>query len=127
VPIDIEAAYARYGPMVLRRCKRLLGPHDAGAADAMQDVFVLLLRHRDSLQADHMASLLYTMATRVCLNLLRGRARRPESPQEALLQALAALSDTQSGPLWARLTCGPFGVASQPRPASWRFGTGSTA
>ena len=35
----IETWYKRYGPLVLRRCRRLLGS-DELAREAMQDVFV---------------------------------------------------------------------------------------
>ena len=41
--LDVEAAYRRYGPMVRRRCQRLLGEPEA-ARDATQDVFVRLVR-----------------------------------------------------------------------------------
>jgi DNA-directed RNA polymerase specialized sigma24 family protein len=37
--IDVEALSRRYGPMVLRRCRRLLGDEQE-ALDACQDVFV---------------------------------------------------------------------------------------
>ena len=40
--IDVEAAYRRYGPMVLRRCRQMLRDEQQ-ATDAMQDVFVQLL------------------------------------------------------------------------------------
>ena len=99
--IDIEASYTRYAPMVLRRCKRILGEHDAQAVDAMQEVFVLLLRHRGALQDSHLSSLLYTMATRVCLNIVRRRSRRPEVPDGDLVQRLACIPNAE--PLWARL------------------------
>jgi RNA polymerase sigma-70 factor (ECF subfamily) len=36
--LDIEQFYRRYGPMVLRRCERLLRDPEK-AADAMHDVF----------------------------------------------------------------------------------------
>jgi len=34
--IDVDAYYRRYGPMVLRRCRKLLG-QEQDALDAMQD------------------------------------------------------------------------------------------
>ena len=52
--------------MVLRRCRALLR-NDAKAQDAMQDVFVALLRHRDRLQDESPAALLLRVATNVSL------------------------------------------------------------
>lgn len=84
MPIDVDAAYRRYGAMVLRRCRRLV--RDEGKAlDAMHDVFVNLLRSRDRLDGAAPASLLMRMATNVCLNQLRGERRRPEDPDDAAL------------------------------------------
>ena len=42
--VDVEALSRRYGPMVLRRCRRLLGDEDQ-ALDACQDVFLRVLQH----------------------------------------------------------------------------------
>ena len=39
--LDIQALYQSHGPMVLRRCRRLLSD-EASARDAMHDVFVEL-------------------------------------------------------------------------------------
>jgi RNA polymerase sigma factor (sigma-70 family) len=106
--IDIDALYRRYSPMVLRRCRRLLGD-DAGAEDVMHDVFVKVLSHRDRLDSAAPASLLWTVATRLCLNRLRTirRSRESADHQRALLHALAELPDeaerTSAGALLARL------------------------
>jgi RNA polymerase sigma-70 factor, ECF subfamily len=80
------------GPMVFRRCRRLLG-EDAAAMDAMQDVFVQLLVHQDRLSAAAPASLLLQIATNVCLNRLRTRARHPEAPEDELLARIAAAGE----------------------------------
>ena len=82
--IDVENLYTRYGPMVLRRCRAMLG-HESEAADAMQDVFVRLLVERSRLDPQACSSLLYRVATNVCLNRLRTRRRRPEDAQSDLL------------------------------------------
>jgi RNA polymerase sigma-70 factor (ECF subfamily) len=92
VVIDVEKSYRRYGPMVLRRCRHLL-PDEAQARDAMHDVFVQLLRHRHRLEDRGMASLLYRMATNVCLNRIRASTRRPEDPGHDLLYRIAAADD----------------------------------
>ena len=68
--IDVAAWYAQYGPMVIRRCRKILGNED-DALDAVHDVFVNLLRGRLRLHNRFPSSLLYTMATNVCLNRLR--------------------------------------------------------
>ena len=74
--------------MVLRRCRRLL--RDEGQAlDACQDVFVRLIEHRARLDARYPSSLLYRMATNVCLNRLRDSRREPLTRDEALLDEIA--------------------------------------
>jgi RNA polymerase sigma-70 factor (ECF subfamily) len=104
VPIDVEAAYRRHAPMVLRRCRRLL--RDEGRAlDAMHDVFVNLLRAKSRLDDAAPASLLMRMATNVCLNQLRGERRRPEDPEDAALLAIAA-AEEPGGQSIARLALG---------------------
>mgnify|MGYP002636663579 CR=1 FL=1 len=73
--IDPEALYTRYGPMVLRRCRAILGDEDR-ALDAMQDVFVQLMVKQDRLDDRAPSSLLYRMATNTCLNRIRSEKRR---------------------------------------------------
>jgi RNA polymerase sigma-70 factor (ECF subfamily) len=90
--LAIEELYETYGPMVLRRCSRLLR-EEGKALDAMHDVFVEILRRRESLHARAPASLLLRTATHVCLNRLRTERRRPEDRDEALLLAIAEADD----------------------------------
>ncbi len=92
--IDIEAAYRRYGPMVLRRCRTLLRDEEQ-ALDAMQDTFVQVLRHTERLDTRAPSSLLYRIATNVCLNRIRARKRRPEDPDQELLARIAALDEPE--------------------------------
>jgi len=87
--IDIEQSYRQYGPLVLRRCRRLLRD-DARALDAMQDVFVQAMRRRDQLHDAAPAALFLRMATNVCLDRLRAARRRPENADDQLLLAIAA-------------------------------------
>jgi len=89
---DVEALYRRYGPMVLRRCHRLLGRMDE-AEDALQDVFVTALDRASELRSDFPSSLLWRMATNACLNRLRSRRRRAEDRDDDALMAIAALDD----------------------------------
>jgi RNA polymerase sigma-70 factor (ECF subfamily) len=89
--VDIESLYRSHGPMVLRRCRRLL--RDEGKAlDAMHDVFVEILRRRDTLDDRAPAALLLRTATNVCLNRLRTQRRHPEDRGDALLLAIAGAS-----------------------------------
>lgn len=43
--LDVDALSRRYGPMVLRRCRRLLGDDD-DALDACQEVFLRVVERR---------------------------------------------------------------------------------
>jgi len=90
--LDVEALSRRYGPMVLRRCRRLLGDED-DALDACQEVFVRLLQHRGRLDARYPSSLLYRMATNLCLNHIRDRGRRPAVADEDLLMRIASAEE----------------------------------
>ena len=89
VDVDVEEYYREYGPMVLRRCRRLLRDEEK-AVDAMHDVFVNLLRSRHSLAPERPASLLLRISTNVCLNLLRTDRRRPEDCGDEQLRAIAS-------------------------------------
>lgn len=73
--IDIETYYIRYGPMVLRRCRKLL-KNEENAFDAMQDVFVQLMTHQENLIPTYPSSLLYRIATNICLNKIRSQRTR---------------------------------------------------
>jgi RNA polymerase sigma-70 factor (ECF subfamily) len=77
--------------MVLRRCRKLLGD-DHAARDAMHDVFVQVLSRSNELADQAPSSLLFRIATNVCLNRLRTRKRRPED-SDALLVEIAEHTD----------------------------------
>lgn len=93
--IDIETYYRRYGPMVLRRCRSLLRDEEK-AMDAMQDTFVELLRARERLEPEAPSSLLFQIATNICLNRIRAAKRRPEDANTDLIHRLAAIEETES-------------------------------
>jgi RNA polymerase sigma-70 factor (ECF subfamily) len=95
--LDIEELYRRYGPMVLRRCRRLLR-HPEKAADAMHDTFVQILRRADTLSADARSSLLLRTATNVCLNRLRSERRKPEDEDDEVVLRIASAEDPQALP-----------------------------
>jgi RNA polymerase sigma-70 factor (ECF subfamily) len=72
--IDIEAHYLRYGPMVLRRCRRML-KDEQSAHDAMQEVFLRVLTNQARLTGMYPSALLYRIATNVCLNRIRNERK----------------------------------------------------
>jgi len=86
--IDIEAYYTRYGPMVLRRCRSLLRD-DQAAFDALQEVFLKVLARRDHLTGDHPSSLLYRIATNICLNRIRDDRRHDVRESAEVLHHLS--------------------------------------
>ena len=92
MPIDSHTYYCTYGPMVLRRCRKLLGDEQA-ARDAMHDVFVQVLSRADALDDHAPSSLLFRIATNVCLNRIRSRRRRPEDSDSDLLVEIAEQTD----------------------------------
>jgi RNA polymerase sigma factor (sigma-70 family) len=86
--LEIEAMYRRHGPMVLRRCRQLLRDEES-AADAMQETFVKVLRRGEALRPRYPSSLLYRIATNVCLNQIRSSRRRPTTSADPLLPFIA--------------------------------------
>jgi len=90
--------------MVLRRCRQLLRDEDE-ALDACQDVFVRLVERREHLDARYPSSLLYRVATNVCLNRIRDRGRRPlatTTPDDDTIDAIAC-AEPSGGESEARL------------------------
>jgi RNA polymerase sigma-70 factor (ECF subfamily) len=73
--INIEEYYTKYGPMVLRRCRKLLNDEEK-AVDAMQDTFIKLIENKSRLEGTYPSSLLFTIATNICLNILRSEKNK---------------------------------------------------
>lgn len=90
--MDVETLYRNYGPMVMRRCRSILADEEE-AKDALQDTFVRVLRYRDRLTDRAPSSLLYTMATNVCLNRLRSSRQARIVPVGDDTEALLAEHD----------------------------------
>jgi len=90
--LDVERLCHEYGPMVMRRCRQLLRSEDE-AMDVSQDVFVQLLRNRHRLRAQYPSSLLYRIATNLCLNRIRDSARRPTTPGDEFLHQIASAEE----------------------------------
>lgn len=93
--LEIEALYRTYGPMVLRRCRFLLRD-ETRALDALQETFVRLLRRQDHLRADHPSSLLYRIATNVCLNVLRDGRWEARAAGDEVLADIARADDGEN-------------------------------
>jgi len=90
--------------MVIRRCRQLLRDED-DALDAAQDVFVRLIERQRELDARYPSSLLYRIATNVCLNRIRDRGRRPaasDAGDDGQLEAIAR-AETPGGESDARM------------------------
>ena len=72
----IEELYRRHGAMVLRRARRILGEEEA-ARDAMQEVFMKVMRDRESFRGEASpVTWLYKVTTNLCLNKIRDASRR---------------------------------------------------
>lgn len=81
--VNVEQLYAKYGPAIYARCKRLL--KDATAAeDATQDVFMKVMRHLDSAPGEGaVLPWIHRITTNHCLNVIRD-AKRHAEPVESV-------------------------------------------
>lgn len=78
-----EALFKTFGPAILRRCTRLL-KDSAEAEDATQEVFLKVCRYLDRLSpSDSGLPWVYQIATSVCLNRLRTKARTDRAVAKA--------------------------------------------
>lgn len=76
---EVERLYAAHGHYLFARCRRLLGDEEA-AYDALQEVFVRLLRSADRLDTtEDLLPWLNRVATNYCRNVLRARGYRPRA------------------------------------------------
>lgn len=73
---ELAALYEKYGYLVHRRCKALLG-HAADADDALQEVFMRVQRYGRPEATGSDLGWLYAIATRVCFD---HKAKRREAP-----------------------------------------------
>lgn len=63
--------------------------------DAAQETFVKLIRYQTRLDERAPSSMLYTIATNVCLNMMRAAGRRPRSAGEEPLARIASAEDVE--------------------------------
>ena len=66
------------------------------AMDAMQEVFVKLLENEKRLKGNYPSSLLFRMATNVCLNIIRYDKSRPQQDNSDVLTYIASNDDAES-------------------------------
>lgn len=79
---NVEAMYAKYGPAIYARCKRLL-KNATAAEDATQDVFMKVLKHIDSAPSeDAVLPWIHRITTNHCLNVLRDAKRHAEPVED---------------------------------------------
>lgn len=95
--LDVESLSRKYGSMVLRRCRTLLRDEEQ-ALDAMQETFVKFIRYREKITDKAPSSMLYCIATNVCLNVMRASSRRPGSAGDEALEIIASAEDVEA---WA--------------------------
>lgn len=60
------------------------------AYEAMQDVFLQVVRHRDRIDERGIGGLLHRIATNVCLNRLRAKSRKPSFAASEMLHRVPA-------------------------------------
>jgi len=91
--VNAQELFEKYWPMVLRRCKEMLGDTE-NAVDVAQEVFVVVLDKQDTFHAQHPAGLLWRIATNNCLKALRSYANRFGARDgESLLERIACCGD----------------------------------
>jgi RNA polymerase sigma-70 factor (ECF subfamily) len=74
----IEALYAKLGPAIYARCRRILKER-AAAEDATQEIFLKILRGADQVPNDEaLMPWVHRVTTNHCLNTLRDARRRAE-------------------------------------------------
>jgi RNA polymerase sigma-70 factor, ECF subfamily len=79
----IEHWYAKLGPTIYARCKRLL-KDNAAAEDATQEIFLKVMRHINAAPSgDSVIPWIHRITTNHCLNVIRD-SRRHAEPTETL-------------------------------------------
>ncbi|MDX1510566.1 MAG: sigma-70 family RNA polymerase sigma factor [Nitriliruptorales bacterium] len=80
----------RYERRVWAICRRIVGS-DADAEEATQDTFIRIARSGATFRGDSkLSTWIHRVATSACQDLLRKRARRPQTPVEDIAMVAAA-------------------------------------
>ena len=77
--------------------------------DAAQETFVKLLRYQARLTDQAPSSMLYTIATNVCLNMMRASRKRPRPAGDEALERIASADDVEARALDRHLLESIFG------------------
>jgi RNA polymerase sigma factor (sigma-70 family) len=108
--LEVEELYARYGHLVLRRSRGILR-HETLAHDALQTVFLKVIRHGSALrEVESKLGWLYTVTDHCCIDIIKRRRR-----------AFSVENDASSGssqpppPVEARSTLNTLMRKLQPR------------
>jgi RNA polymerase sigma factor (sigma-70 family) len=73
--LEVEELYARYGHLVLRRSRSILR-HETSAHDALQTVFLKVIRQGSALRdVDSKLGWLYTVTDHCCIDIIKRRRR----------------------------------------------------
>jgi RNA polymerase sigma-70 factor (ECF subfamily) len=85
---DVEATYRRYFPLIREKCRRMLGDA-AEADDVAQETFVRFWQSGlGASDARRTTAFIYKTCTRLAIDRMRERARRPGSDAELPLLPL---------------------------------------
>ncbi len=75
---EFRELYERYGPVILHRCRSILGTEEA-AQDALQETFARVIRNWDHFRGDSSPlTWMYRISTNWCFNQIRNRKGRQE-------------------------------------------------
>ena len=108
--LEVEELYARYGHLVLRRSRGILR-HETLAHDALQTVFVKVIRHGSALRdVESKLGWLYTVTDHCCIDIIK-RRRRDFSVENAA----SSCSSQPPPPVEARSTLNTLLGKLQPR------------
>lgn len=87
--MQVEIYYQKYGAMVLRRSRKLLGNEEL-AQEVLQETFMRLLER--PLPAICSSSYFYTVATNICLNIIKSKEyRRGLAPSGELINLFSTI------------------------------------
>jgi RNA polymerase sigma-70 factor (ECF subfamily) len=101
---EIEELYRKYGALVRRRARSILGDEHE-AQDAMQEVFVRVIAAMTEFRGQSQPSTwLYRITTNLCLNRIRDSRRRRDRLAEAAEQGNEPMAPSAPPPPEARTT-----------------------
>jgi RNA polymerase sigma factor (sigma-70 family) len=87
---QVAIAYEKYGHLVLRRCRIILR-NQAQAEDALQDVYLRLMKYGDAFaNTDAPVRWLYRVAERVCFDTLRRNKKQPTPIEDETMLLLTS-------------------------------------